>query len=131
MNLLELSQQYKGATLPQLVEKQIKSLSEATLVEAIQETYENFPAEHRQAIDSYTMNYLKNWFGPHIVTADLGDVFSEAVDNIRTMSTERGMSLTDELVFDVFNITVMRLSHFAHSRPQFRKQLGIKKGWFS
>src|SRR6266404_1788138 len=125
MNLLELSQQYQGATLPQLVEKQIKSLNEATLLEAIQGTYENFPAEHRPTIDSYTMNYLKNWFGPHIVTADLGAVFDEAVEDIKAMASENHIPLNDDLVFDVFNLTVMRLSHFAQSRPKFRKQLGI------
>ena len=131
MKLEELKLQYRGAKLPQLIQQQIKSLDEATLLKAIQGTYENFSPALRPEIDSYTMNYLKNWFGPRVVTADLGELFDEAVTDIRNMAAQRGVSLNDERVFDVFNLMVMRLSHFAHTRPEFRKQLGIKKGWFS
>lgn len=75
--------------------------------------------------------YLKAWFGPHIVTADLGEVFSVAVADIKDMASQAGVSLNDEHLFDMFNIMVMRLSHFAHTKPELCKMLGIKKGWFS
>jgi len=39
--------------------------------------------------------------------------------------------LDDDQVFDMFNLIVMRVSFFAHSKPDFRKMLGIKKGWLS
>jgi hypothetical protein len=131
MNFVELVQQYRGTTLPKLVEKQIKSLNEETLVQAIRGTYEHFPIEFRPQVDAYTMDYLKGWFGPPIITADLGEVFSVAVTDIRDMAAQAGVSLNDEQVFDMFNIMVMRLSHFAHTKPELRKRLGIKKGWFS
>lgn len=131
MNFTEIVQQYRGTTLPKLVEKQIKSLNEDTLVQAIRGTYEHFPIGFRPRVDAYTMDYLKGWFGPHIVTADLGEVFSVAVTDIRDMAAQAGVSLNDEQVFDMFNIMVMRLSHFAHTKPELRKMLGIKKGWFS
>ena len=131
MNLEELSRQYRGAKLPQLIEKQIKSLDEPTLLKAIQGTWANFSPELGPQIDSYTMNYVKNWFGPHVVTADLGELFDEAVKDIKNMAAERGVSLSDERVFDIFNLMVMRLSYFAHTKPDFRKMLGVKKGWFS
>jgi len=47
------------------------------------------------------------------------------------MASSEGMELSDEQVFDVFNLMVMRLTAFAHSKQELRKQLGIKKGWFS
>lgn len=131
MNFAELIQQYSGTTLPKLVEMQIKSLNEETLVQAIRGTYEHFPVDFRPQVDAYTMDYLKGWFGPHIVATDLGEVFNVAVTDIKDMATKAGVSLNDEQVFDMFNIMVMRLSHFAHSRPELRKMLCIKKGWFS
>ena len=131
MDLVKLEQQYRGATLPKLVEKQIKSLSEPVLLEAIQGTYERLPIGFGPLIDAYTMGYLEKWFSPHVLTADLGELFRATISDIKTMALGEGMSLSDEQVFDVFNLMVLRLSAFAHSKPELRKQLGIKKGWFS
>lgn len=132
MNCEELIQQYHGATLPKLVEKQIKSLNEDALLQAIRGIYDHFPAEFCPQVDPFTLNYAaKNWFGPHIVTADLGDVFSDTIKDIKNMATQFGVPLSDDQIFDMFNLIAMRLSYFAHSRPELRTRLGIKKGWFS
>lgn len=132
MNLQELVQQYRGATLPKLVEKQIKSLNEDTLLQAIRGTYDHFPIEFRSQVDAFTLAYPGiNWAGPNIATTDLGDIFSDAIQDIKGMATQAGVSLNDEQVFDVFNLIVMRVSYFAHSDPELRKMWGIKKGWFS
>jgi len=131
MNLKELEQQYHGVTLPRLVEKQIKSLKEDVLLQAIRRTFDNFAVELRPHLHEFTEAYLEKWFDPTILTADLGEVFSDTVRDIKHMASEAGLPLDDERVFDLFNIMVMKLAYFAHSRPAFRKQFGIKKGWFS
>lgn len=131
MNLKEITQQYRGVTLQKLIEKQIKSLDEDALLQAIRGTYEHFPIEFRPQVDAYTLAYAQKWFGPHILTADLGDIFSDAIQDIKGMSTEAGVSLNDDQVFDMFNLIVMRVSFFAHTKPGLRKMLGIRKGWFS
>lgn len=131
MNLQEVVEQYRGATLPKLVEKQIKSLNQDTLLQAIQGTYYHYPIEFRKQVDVFTHAYVNNWLVPHIVTKDLGDVFSDATRDIQVLATQSGVSLSDEQVFDVFNLIVMKIAHFAHIDPEFRKSWGIKKGWFS
>ena len=131
MNPAELTEQYRGATLPKLIETHVKSLSQESLVQAIRGTYEKLPITFRPQADAYTMAYLKNWLGPHIVTADLADVFAAAVSDIKAAALEARVSLSDNQLLDVFNIMVMRMAHFAHSKPDLRKMLGIKKGWFS
>ncbi|MBZ0256972.1 hypothetical protein K8I31_12975 [bacterium] len=131
MNLGELAHQYRDTTLPKLIEKQVKSLTEETLLQAVRGTFDNFPVGIRPQLNAFTEDYLKNWFGPHIITTDLGDLFTATIKDIQSMAIQDGISLNDEQMFDVFNIMVMKLSYFAHSRPAFRKQLGIKKGWFS
>ena len=131
MKLDEIEDQYRGSTLPKLVEKQLRSLKESVLLEAIQGTYANFPVGVRPLIDSYTQAYLQKWFGPHILQTDLGEVFRTTIGDIKAMAVGEGIALGDEQVFDVFNLMVMRLAAFAHSKPELRKQLGIKKGWFS
>ena len=132
MNLQEIVQQYRGATLPKLVESQIKSLNEDALLHAIRGTYDHFPIEFCPQVDAFTLAYPgMHWAGPHFATTDLGDIFSDAIQAIKGMATQAGVSLNDEQVFDVFNLIVMRVSYFAHSNPDFRKTLGIKKGWFA
>ena len=131
MNLKEITQQYRGATLPKLIEKQIKSLDEAALLQAIRGTYEHFPIEFRPQVDAYTLAYSQKWFDPHILTADLGDIFSDTIQDIKGMTADAGVSLNDDQMFDMFNLIVMRVSFFAHTKPGLRKMLGIKKGWFS
>lgn len=131
MNLQELIRQYHGATLPKLVEKQIKTLNKDRLLEAIQGTYQHFPIEFRKQVDAFTHSYVKNWLAPDIVTKDLGDILSDAIQDIKGMATQAGVSLNEEQVFDVFNLIVMKVSYFAHIDPDFRSGWGIKKGWFS
>ena len=131
MDFQEIIRQYHGVTLPQLIEKHIKSMNEATLLKAIQGTYENFPIEFRAEVDNFTLAYAQNWFGNHILTADLGDIFSQAIQDINTMAAQAGVRLNNDQIFDMFNLIVMKISFFAHSKPELRKMLGIKKGWFS
>lgn len=101
MNLQELVQQYRGATLPKLVEHQIKSMDEDTLLQAIRGTYEHFPIEFRPQVDAYTLDYAQKWSGPHILTADLGDIFSDTIQDIKRVAAEAGVRLNDEQVFDM------------------------------
>lgn len=101
------------------------------MLEAIQGTYANFPVGLRPLIDAYTQAYLQKWFGPHILHTDLGELFRVTIADIKAMANGEGIELSDEQLFDVFNLMVMRLTAFAHSKPELRKLLGIKKGWFS
>jgi hypothetical protein len=132
MDLDVLRDQYRGTTLPKLVEKQIRSFDEATTLKAIQGTFANFPAAHRPDLDTFTQDYLaERWFGPHIVKQDLAVLFSETIRDIQGMSEAKGYAFSSERAFDLFNIMVLKMAWFAHSRPDFRRDLGIKKGWFS
>ena len=127
----ELGQQWKGVSLPQLIQHQIKTLKEERLIDAIQGTYDNFPTEYRSIISDFTLAYAKKWFSPAIKEIDLSDLLTQTINDIKDLARDKGFTLSDDQLFDVFNIMVMRVSHFAHSQPSFRKELGIKKGWFS
>lgn len=132
MDIQTLAKQFQGASLAKLVEKQIRSSSEDQLLHAIQGTYVKFPEHFRPAADSFSLGYAqRSWFGPQMASADLSELFLAAVQDGKDFASEQGVSLSDEQAFDLFNLAVLRLAHFAHSRPEFRKQIGIKKGWFS
>jgi hypothetical protein len=131
MDIKELEQQFHGATLPKLVEKHLKQQTPERLVEAVKGTYHNFPVDQRPIIDEFTENYMENWFDLKIVDSDLGDIFSKTITDITNWSNTENLSLNDERAFDIFNIMVMKLTHLAHNSPNFRKMIGVKKGWFS
>lgn len=131
MNLKELEQQYHGTTLPKLIEKQIRSLKKEVLLKAIRGTFNEFDLQLRPQLDTFTEEYLENWFSSNIINTDLGEVFSVTIKDIKSMASQFDFQLNDDRVFDLFNIMVMKLSYFAHSDPTFRKMLGIKKSWFS
>ena len=131
MESKELVRQFRGATLPKLVEKHIQSQSKYTLQQAIHGMIDHFPIEFRPQVAAYTLDYSMNWFGAHFLTADLGDVFIDTTEDIKAMASKAGMSLNDDQVFDMFNLIVMRVSFLVYSESGLRKQLGIKKGWFS
>lgn len=131
MTVKELAQQFQGATLPKLVEKHVKALKLGQLEVAIQEIYLNFPVEFRPAADKFSLSYNQSLMSPEIVSKDLGIVFAQAVEVGEKFAQSQGIDLTDDQKIDLFNLSVMRMAHFAHTRPEFRKMLGIKKGWFS
>ena len=131
MHLDELERQYRGVTLPKLVENQSKSMKESVLLEAIQGTYQSFPVGTAPLFDAYTLAYLEKWFEPSISTADLGRIFRTKACDISERAASKGIFLSNEQVFDVFNLMVMRLTAIAHSQSDLSKQFGIKKGWFS
>lgn len=126
-----MKEQYKGTTLPKLIEHHIKKQTEKQLQEAVFSMYSNFSDDIAEEIDDYTMEYLKNWFTPDIISKDLSKVFDEAIASIQNVANQKNWNLTESKKIDIFVIKVLRISFFAASKPELRKKLGVKKGWFS
>lgn len=131
INLNDLINQFKGATLPQLIEKQIKSMNVDVLQNAIQGTYKMFPDGQRSAIEKYSLEYPANWLNPNSIKEDLSIIFMKFLEDIRDFSEIHHYDFSDDDCFNFFNLTVLRMSYFASENKDFRKLLGIKKGWFS
>jgi hypothetical protein len=127
----ELIRQYKGSTLPKLIEHHIKSQTKTQLENAVFEMYTKLPEPSREIVSDFTLHYIQNWFQPNIVDVDLSLVFTHAVEEIDKFSKEFKLNLSENQMIDVFIIMVLRTSFFASTEPQFRKLLAIKKGWFS
>lgn len=127
----QMKEQYKGTTLPKLIEHHIKKQTEKQLQEAVFSMYSNFSDDIAEEIDDYTMEYLKNWFTPDIISKDLSKVFDEAIASIQNVANQKNWNLTESKKIDIFVIKVLRISFFAASKPELRKKLGVKKGWFS
>ena len=131
MNLQQLEQQFQGSTLAKLVEHHVRKMSLPQLEAAIQGAYLNFPEEDREIIDSYTLDFpTKWWLNTYFTTRDLSVIFADAIRENKRLSEKLCANYSDDLLFDIFNLTVMRVAHFASSNRGFRKQFGIRKGIF-
>ena len=131
INLQQLANQYEDATLADLVEEQVRKLDQATLLQAIRGTFDELPERSREFIDSFTQEYTSEWLRQDVFRIDLSTLFVATISDIRRMSEGERFCLSDDQIFGVFNIMVMKISHFAHQNSKFRKHMGIKKGWFS
>lgn len=91
-------------------------MSENVLIDAIQGAYPKFPEDFRPLVDAFTLEYpQQEWFGNQMLSGDLSDLFKKAIEDARTFGLTNGIALTDDQLFDVFNLAVMRMSVFAHS----------------
>ena len=131
MDIGVLEEQFHGSTLAKLIKHHMKSQSEEEIVNAVRGTYSNFSEEQMPIIDEFTQDYLEKWFDESIYTRDLGELFSNTLSDIQLWVVESNLQISNERAFDIFNILVMKMTHFAHSRPKIRKMIGIKKGLFS
>jgi len=131
MNLIELEDQYHGSTLAKLVKHHMKNQSEEDIVSAVRGTYGRFTEDLRPIIDDFTEKYLELWFDVSIYSQDLGTIFSKTLLDINAWGKESRYALTEEDAFNIFNIMVLKIAHYAHSRSEFRKKIGAKKGIFS
>ena len=130
MTIQDLASQFQGASLAKPVEKHVRSQNEEQLHAAIQRTYAKFPERFRHPVESFSLEYpQRRWFGPQMTSPTLDIVFMDAIKDGKQYALEHGLDLSDDQALDIFNLCVIRIAHFAHSRPAFRKSIGIKKSW--
>ena len=128
----ELSGQFHGTTLPKLVEKHVRTHDEDLLLNAIKQTFDEFPPQMRPTINSYTEDYVSVcWFNKKAMSLDLGALLLGTIVDLKEWAKENDHSFSEKELFDIFNIMVMKVARFAHESKSFRKDIGIKKGVFS
>jgi len=125
INLNELVRQYQGNCLSNLIKKHLKTLDESTLLSAIRETFKNFPKELQEPLNAFTQEYPKAWLINDELNSDLGNLFTKTINDTRQMTIQKGFKFHDDRLFDIFNIMVMKLAHFAHSNSSFLAKLNI------
>ncbi len=71
VNLEEMTRQYQGKTLPDLLALHFKTIPQEILPQVLRGTFMAFEhGQHRQ-LDAITDNDLQNWLEPHISAMDL------------------------------------------------------------
>lgn len=131
VNLLALSEKYKGGRLTLFTEGYIRKFNEKKILDSIGGCFDSLPTSLHKSIDTFTKQYVEdNWMQPDVVDADLGEVFDDAIESIKCFGEAYQHNFSDDEAFEVFQIMFCRFAHVAHQSKSFRKAIGIKKGFF-
>ncbi len=128
----QLAKQFKGRKFGELVLHHIDKQPFEQIVAAIQGTMEGLPAQVRskieELIDSANPLALKKEFW----SDDCGKILRFITSMIEKELEEKGVKLTEENAFDVFNIIVLSYAYSAHKDPRMKQFIkgSIGKGLF-
>lgn len=123
MNLENIKQQYRGATLSELVQSHMKTLHKDILPQVIRGSLIEFESEQREMLDLYTDNYLSNWLNQETLNADLADVFDRTICDAKSFVKSKNTTLTDKHIFDVFHVLTLKLTTLVYTDPDIKAQI--------
>jgi len=124
MDLENIKQQYRGATLTELVQSHMKTLHKDILPQVIRGTLIEFESEQREMLDHYTDNYLSNWLNQETLNADLADVFDRAICDAKIFFKSKNTTLKDKRIFDVFHVLTLKLTTLVYTDPEIKALIG-------
>ncbi len=120
MDLKNIKQQYRGATLSELIQSHMKTLHKEILPQVIRGTLIEFEPDQREMLDYYTDDYLSNWLNRETLNADLADVFDRTICDARTFIDSKNTTLTDKRIFDVFHVLTLKLTTLVYTDPNIK-----------
>jgi len=120
MDLDNIKQQYRGATLSELVQSHMKTLHEEILPQVIRGTLIEFEPDQRKMFDHYTDSYLSNWLNQETLNADLADIFDHAICDTKVFIKSKNTTLTDKRIFDVFHVLTLKLIKLVYNDPDIK-----------
>jgi hypothetical protein len=120
MDLENIKQQYRGATLSELVQSHMKTLHKDILPQVIRGSSIEFESKQREMLDHYTDNYLSNWLNQETLNADLADVFDRTICDAKSFIKSKNTTLTDKRIFDVFHVLTLKLTTLVYTDPEIK-----------
>lgn len=120
MDLDNIKQQYRGATLSELVQSHMKTLHKEILPQVIRGTLIEFEPDQREMFDHYTDSYLSNWLNQEKLNADLADIFDRTICDTKVFIKSKNTTLTDKRIFDVFHVLTLKLIKLVYNDPDIK-----------
>ena len=128
----KLAEQFEGRKFGELVLHHIDKHSSQQLIAAIQGTVEALPAQVRGEIEGLIDNANPLAMRKEFWDDDCGKIFRFITSMAEKELREKGVWLSEENLFDVFNIMVMSYAYSSHKDPRMKKfiQKSIGNGLF-
>ena len=118
MDLEKIKQQYRGATLAELINSHMKTLYREILPQVIRGTLIEFETDQVDKLEPYIAEYINNWQNPEVLGSDLAEIYEQTIADMRSFIESNNISLSDKRIFDVFHVTTLKLTQQAYQNPE-------------
>jgi len=124
VSLDEMIKQYRGNTLPELLDIHLKTIRKKMLPQVLRGTFIEFDPDLLPDLNKFTDDLLQKWLEkPDIATIDLGELLNDTINDVNQMSAISGITPDDSRKFDLFHIIVLKLALRSHSEADIQKKL--------
>ncbi len=132
VSINQLAAQFEGRKFGELVLHHIDNQSFEQTVSAMQGTMEGLPAQVREGIEELIDNANPLARKKEFWSDDCGTILRFITSIVEKEFQEKGVHLSEETLFDVFNIIVMNFAYSSHKDPRMKKFIksSVGKGLF-
>ncbi len=133
INIESLATQFEGRKFGELVLHHMKNQPFEQIVTAMQGTIEGLPSSIQKEIENLMDNANSLAYKKEFWADDCGQVFKFIVSTTQKELQEKGITPTEDNLFDVFNLIVMNFAYSTYKDPKMKKfiKTSIGKGIFS
>ena len=133
VNIESLATQFEGRKFGELVLHHMKKQSFEQIATAMQSTIEGLPSSIQKEIENLIDNANSLAYKKEFWADDCGQIFKFIVSATQKELQGKGVTPTEDNLFDVFNLIVVNFAYSAYKDPKMKKfiKASIGKGIFS
>lgn len=125
LNLEELREQFRGTRFSQLVQHHLNRQSQDQRIDGIRGTIEMLPEHARPLVEGFIDRWNVRAYEQQFWQTDTALVFEEIMQDARIVLLSIGLSVDDEVAFNMFNIVVLSYAYSAYDQPKMREFMGL------
>lgn len=117
--------QFKGKPFNQLIKHHLKKQKPRQIYDGLQGTMAMLPENARSTLENFIDRWNEKTYDKELWQKDTSQVFTEIVDDARSILSPIGAPTDDETLFNMFQIVVLTYSWNASDQPNMQKFIGI------
>ena len=126
IHIVELKDGYKGKPFDEMIRFHLKKHKQADFYrQATLDTIEMLPPSAREIAMDFIDNWLARAYDKEFWATDTSVVFSQIIENARTLLMAARSPTDDETLFNMFQTVVLSYAYNAAGQPKMRKFIGI------
>lgn len=129
-NLSEMRTVFVGDPFYKLVEHHLNQQSQDQRIKTINATIGMLPGEARELVVEFIDRWNLRAYDRAFWATDTASVFDEITLDAKNALFEIGLLADDEMLFNIFNIIVLRYAYSAYDQPKMREFMGIRASVF-
>lgn len=130
INLSELRAGFVGRPFYKLIHHHLNRQSQDQRIRGINGTIAMLPEQARGLVEGFIDRWNLRAYDKDFWKMDTASVFDEITEDARNVLSEIGIDTDDEMLFNIFNITVLSYAYSAYDQPKVCEFMGVKGSTF-